>query len=258
MPCAFAVVAHPDDVEFFMSGTLMLLGQAGYELHYMTVANGSVGTTEVDADTIVSIRREESRRAAEMIGATYHHSLTNDIDIFYDRPTLARMAAIMRDVKPDILLVHSPDDYMEDHMNACRLAVTGAFCRGMRNFPTQPPRPPIEGEVTIYHAQPHGNCSPLCEPVVPHLYVNVGSVMERKREMLACHVSQKAWLDASQGMDSYLDSMQEFAREVGRLSGRFVFAEGWRRHNHLGFCGAGADPLSAALGELVYANGRTK
>ena len=37
---AFAVVAHPDDIEFHMAGTLLLLGQAGFELHTMTVANG--------------------------------------------------------------------------------------------------------------------------------------------------------------------------------------------------------------------------
>jgi hypothetical protein len=31
------------------------------------------------------------------------------------------------------------------------------------------------------------------------------------------------------------------------MSGRYVFAEGWRRHLHLGFCSPDADPLSAAL-----------
>ena len=31
---AFAVSAHPDDIEFFMAGTMILLGRAGYELHY--------------------------------------------------------------------------------------------------------------------------------------------------------------------------------------------------------------------------------
>jgi len=39
------------------------------------------------------------------------------------------------------------------------------------------------------------------------------------------------------------------AREVGRMSGVFEYAEGWRRHLHLGFCGEDADPLGAALGE---------
>jgi hypothetical protein len=54
------------------------------------------------------------------------------------------------------------------------------------------------------------------------------------RRVLAAHASQKAWLDATQGMDSYLDAADEMAREVGRMSGRFEYAEGWRRHLHLG------------------------
>jgi hypothetical protein len=41
--------------------------------------------------------------------------------------------------------------------------------------------------------------------------------------------------------------MRELMREVGRMSGRFEYAEGWRRHSHLGFCAAEADPLAAAL-----------
>ena len=39
---AFAVVAHPDDIEFLMAGTMILLGRAGYELHCMTVLASSL------------------------------------------------------------------------------------------------------------------------------------------------------------------------------------------------------------------------
>jgi len=76
-------------------------------------------------------------------------------------------------------------------------------------------------------------------------------VLAFKRAALACHRSQKEWLDASQGLDSYLTAMEVMSREVGRMSGRFIYAEGWRRHLHLGFCGEHADPLSDALGDKV-------
>ncbi len=46
--------------------------------------------------------------------------------------------------------------------------------------------------------------------------------------------------------------MEDMAREVGRWSGRFEAAEGWRRHSHLGFCAEGADPLKEALGDGVW------
>ncbi len=250
---AFAVAAHPDDIEFLMAGTLMLLGRAGYELHYMTIANGSCGTAHHTRDEIVEIRRAEAVAAATSIGAVYHESIVDDLAIFYQPKLLAQVAAVMREVAPKILLVQSPSDYMEDHQNAARLAVTAAFVRGMPNFSTDPPSPITDQAVTVYHAQPHGNRDPLRQLVTPELYVDITDLMPEKRAMLACHRSQKLWLDQTQGMDSYLDAMAELCQEVGRMSGRFTYAEGWRRRSHLGFCAADDDPLSAALDAQAWA-----
>jgi LmbE family N-acetylglucosaminyl deacetylase len=90
---------------------------------------------------------------------------------------------------------------------------------------------------------------PLRRPVRPRMYVDVTDVMGTKREMLARHNSQKEWLDVSQGLDAYLKTMEEMSRQVGRMSGRFPYAEGWTRHLHLGFCSEDADPLAAVLRE---------
>ena len=64
-----AIACHPDDIDFGMSGTLMMLKKAGYEIHYMDVANGSLGTAEYTYEEIVRIRREEAMNAAKTIGA---------------------------------------------------------------------------------------------------------------------------------------------------------------------------------------------
>lgn len=251
MKTAFAIAAHPDDIEFLMSGTLMLLRDAGYAIHYMNLANGSCGTTEYDAPTIVRIRRDEAVAAAESIGAVFHESICDDLDIFFDRPTLAKVASVVRDVAPEILLTHSPTDYMEDHTNACRLAVTAAFSRGMPNFPVDPPRATTGQPVTVYHAQPYSHRDPLRRFVRPDMWVDVTDYVDRKVEMLANHVSQKTWLDESQGLDSYLQTLRDLDAEAGRASGRFAFAEGWRRHLHLGFCTPEDDPLRRALADRV-------
>ena len=149
---AFAIAAHPDDIEFGMAGTLILLARAGCEIHYMNVASGSCGSAEHDAATIAAIRLDEAKSAAASIGAVFHPPLVPDIEIFYEKGLLAKVASVMRAVAPDILLAPSPEDYMEDHTNACRLAVTAAFCRGMKNFPVDPPCEPVSGEVSVYHA----------------------------------------------------------------------------------------------------------
>lgn len=248
---AFAIAAHPDDIEFMMAGTLLLLKQADFEIHSMTVANGSCGTVTLPHAEIVGIREKESRAAAALAGAVFHPSLVDDIGIFYEQELLAAVGAVVRKIDPTIMLVPSPEEYMEDHSNTCRLAVTAAFCRGMRNFITDPPIRPIDSEVILYHALPYGLRDPMRRRIIPELYVNVTDVMDMKTQMLAQHRSQKEWLDASQGLDSYLHSMQELSAEVGRMSGRFRYAEGWRRHSHIGFSATDTDVLAEVLGDRV-------
>jgi len=247
----FAVAAHPDDIEFGMAGTLILLSRAGCEIHYMNIANGSCGSTEHDARATAEMRLGEAMNAAARIGAVFHKPLVCDAEIFFEPKLLARVASIVRSVAPDVLLVPSPRDYMEDHENACRLAVTAAFCRGMRNFPVDPPRAPVAGDVVVYHAQPHGNRDSLNRVVRPDFFVDISSVIEEKSDMLAEHASQKDWLDRSQGMGAYLDAMRGYAGEMGEMSTSCRFAEGWRRHNPLGLFAGDADPLTRLLTERV-------
>src|SRR3990172_5851194 len=102
-PVAFALAAHPDDVEFMMAGTLLLLKNAGCEIHYMTLTNGSCGTTSLSAADISRIRTAEAQRAAESVGAVYHPSFLNDLEIFFEKDNLAKLAAVMREVNPSIL-----------------------------------------------------------------------------------------------------------------------------------------------------------
>ena len=249
---AMAIGAHPDDIEFMMAGTLILLREAGCEIHYMNLADGCCGSATLPRREAARVREKEARKAAALVGAEFHPSLAGDIEILYDKETLARLGAVVRRVNPQILLVPSPDDYMEDHMNTSRLAVTAAFCMGMRNFPTRPRTRPVAADCTVYHALPYGLRDGLRRRVRAGLYVDIGSVREKKRRMLACHRSQKEWLDRSQGIDAYLVTMEEMGAEVGRLSGRFSHAEGWRRHLHLGLSPVERDPLAEVLGDKAF------
>ncbi|MDR0335578.1 MAG: PIG-L family deacetylase [Planctomycetaceae bacterium] len=254
MPTVFALACHPDDIEFGMSGTLLLLQQQGWDLHYMNIANGSLGTDEYSREEIIHIRTEEARKAATSIGAVFHAPLVDDYNVFFEKETLAKIASIVRRVAPDILLLQSPLDYMEDHQNASRLGIAAAFCRGMINMPVDPPVSPINKDIVLYHAQPHGNRDMLRRIVHAGIYVNIAGVLKQKRAMLANHESQKNWLDVSQGMDSYLISMEETAKETGKLSGRYEYAEGWRRHYHIGFSRTETDPLVETLKENAFIN----
>lgn len=247
MPRALAIAAHPDDIEFVMAGTLMRLRDAGWQIHCMNMSSGNLGSMFLSPAETARVRRREARAAAKLIGATWHPPICHDLQIFYDDRTLRRLGAIVRDVDPTVLLTHSPQDYMEDHMNTARLAVTAAFARGVPGYRTTPPRKAVATAVTIYHASPHSLRDGLRRRVIPGAFVDTTDVHDRKRAALACHASQQDWLDATQRMASYLATMDELSRTVGTLSGRFQHAEGWRRHAHPGFCSERADPLGAAL-----------
>ncbi len=249
-----AVAAHPDDIEFLMAGTLLLLGECGFALHYLTLSSGNCGSMTLNSARTRAKRKRESKKAAKILGAVHHPSLTDDLEVFYDLKTLRSLAAVLREVSPSILLAPSPQDYMEDHTNTSRLAVSAAFARGMPNFRTSPERRAVPSEVTIYHAMPHGLRDQLRQRIVPELYVNTSSVQARKREALTAHSSQKEWLDTTQGMDSYVQVMDEMSLALGRSSGKFQHAEGWRRHSHLGFSARDEDILSKLLGTLTLKN----
>lgn len=251
---ALAIAAHPDDIEFMMGGTLLLLKEAGYETHYMNLANGNCGSLEFNAVQTSIVRKQESIDATEILKCRHHDSICNDLEILYTTDLLRRLTAVIREVKPTIVLTQPPADYMEDHMNTCRLAVTAAFSRGMPNFETIPSRPAVEHELTVYHALPYGLRDGLNRPVNPGIYINTTSVYETKLSALACHKSQQNWLDMSQRLNSYLSAMEEMSLEVGIMSGVYDHAEGWQRHSHLGFCSKDADPLRDALGENYLAN----
>jgi LmbE family N-acetylglucosaminyl deacetylase len=244
-----AAAAHPDDIEFMMAGTLLRLKDAGCEIHLWNLANGCCGSATLPREETAAVRWREARASADLAGGIAHPPLFNDLEVFYDAPSLAKVAAVLRRIRPDIILTQSPQDYMEDHQNTVRLVVSGAFVRAMRNFVTDPDEAPSDPMVAIYHALPHGLRDSLRQPVEPHFYTDITAVLPRKRGMLACHASQKEWLDLTQGMDAYLNEMERMSREVGRMSTRFEFAEGWRHHSHLGFAPEHFDPLNHLLGD---------
>jgi N-acetylglucosamine malate deacetylase 1 len=253
-PVAIAVGAHPDDIEFYMAGTLLLLSEAGYQTHYFNIASGNCGSSTLSAAQTKKRRASEARAAAAVIGAEFHRSLTDDLEIIYEVGLLRRIAAVIREVRPEVVLTHSPHDYMEDHTNTCRLVVTAAFARGMGNFKTTPQCAPTDRDVTVYHCMPHGLRDGLRRRVVAGQFVNTGPVHATKLEALRQHQTQQEWLAVSQGLNSYLKTMEDFSRAMGRSSGRFEHAEGWRRHSHLGFAATERDPLSEALGEKCFIN----
>src|SRR5215468_12703113 len=111
-----SVLAHPDDAEFLCAGTLVRLAREhGWQAHIATMTPGDCGSAELPPEEISRVRREEGRRAAALIGATYHCLEERDLLVTYQERTLEKVTQLLRAVRPRIVLTHSPADYMLDH-----------------------------------------------------------------------------------------------------------------------------------------------
>ena len=212
-----ALHAHPDDVEFQCAGTLILLGEAGCVVTIATMTPGDCGSAEHDAEAISAIRREEARTSAALIGADYVCLEFRDLSIFQDDESRRRVTEVLRRTRPDVILTAPPIDYMVDHeMTSClvRDACFGAPCP---NYATRQwePAPPLEKIPYLYFVDPIGGQDRECQPVPVDFYIDVTRIFATKREMLACHASQRNWLLRQHGIDEYLEMQARWGASRG-------------------------------------------
>ncbi|NLH43667.1 MAG: PIG-L family deacetylase [Planctomycetes bacterium] len=240
--------AHPDDAEFLCAGTLALLRQRGWQVHIASVTPGDCGTVQYHREEISRIRKAEAAKAAAMLDGGYHCLEADDAFIMYDRPTLTKAIAVVREVRPTIVLTLSPSDYMVDHETASRLAQSACFCCGVINIAT-PGAEGFEPIPHLYYADAMEGKDTLGREIRPSMVVDITGAMDTKEKMLCCHESQRDWLLKHHGMDEYVAMMKSFSADRGRLAG-VSFGEGFRQH--LGHAFPQDNILQKELGNLVH------
>ena len=137
-------MAHPDDAEILCGGALLRLRDLGWEVGILTMTSGDCGSATHSREEISRIRLAEARAAAESIGAWYGCAGLMDVEIFANAENLRRVVEQMRRFAPDVVLTHSPVDYMVDHEETSRLARSAAFALSMPLYQTREiaPAPP--------------------------------------------------------------------------------------------------------------------
>jgi LmbE family N-acetylglucosaminyl deacetylase len=231
-----ALFAHPDDAEFLCAGTLAHLAGRGLKIHMATMTAGDCGSTTTSARKIAAIRRGEARRAAKLIRAHYICLNERDLNVFYDRKTLAKVTELVRQTNPSIVFTHSPVDYMVDHETTSQLCQTACFGAMAPNFRTGNSRSakPLHSVPHLYYAEPFGGRDILGREVRATLFVDIATTLSRKAQTLSCHESQQDFLRVQQGIPQLLDMMRAMAERAGRIS-HFKAAEGFRQHLGQGF-----------------------
>jgi N-acetylglucosamine malate deacetylase 1 len=248
-PVVLSLLAHPDDAEFLCAGTLCrLVQECGWQAHLATLTAGDCGSAELDPEAISRIRRAEAAGAAERIGGSYHCLEERDLLLSYNEGTLERVTRLLRQLRPQVVLTHSPDDYMLDHEVTSTLARAATFAAPVPNFLCDRGHPPpLERIPHLYYCDPIEGKDLLGREVAPGLVIDITAVIDAKEAMLACHASQRDWLFKHHGMDQYIESMRQWGAKRGRPYG-VAFAEGFRQHR--GHSYPQDDLLGRLLGSL--------
>lgn len=245
-----SVLAHPDDAEFLCAGAMIrLVREHGWEAHIASMTPGDCGSAELPPDEISEIRREEGARAAAVIGAKYHCLEERDLLIVYGKHTLDKVTRLLREVRPSLLLTHSPADYMLDHEITSQIVRAAAFSAPIPNFLCDRDHAaPLDHIPHLYYCDPIEGKDPFGQEVIPSFGIDIGAVLETKVQMLACHASQRDWLLKHHGMDQYLQALRDWARHRGATCG-VANAEGYRQH--LGHSYPQENLLGRLLGNLM-------
>lgn len=185
---ALAIGAHPDDVEFGCGATLAKWADAGCVVHHLVCTDGSKGTWDpaADAAALAARRQIEQREAArrlagEQVGDCVFLGFV-DGELTSDLAARSRVAKVIREVRPDVVLGHDPWKRYRlhpDHRHAGLLACEGIVAaRDPHFFP----------EHGIAHHRPDALL--LFEADEPDHVEDVTGWVDRKLAALEAHESQ--------------------------------------------------------------------
>ena len=185
---ALAIGAHSDDVEFGCGGTLAKWAAAGCTVHHVVCTDGSKGTWNPDADVaeLAATRQIEQRAAARRLAGVNAGEVrflgVVDGELENTRELRGRVAAIIRELQPDVVLGHDPWKRYRlhpDHRNAGLIACDAIVAARDPHFFKE-------------HEHPHHRPDSLLlwEADEPDHVEDVSSVIDTKLSALAAHESQ--------------------------------------------------------------------
>jgi LmbE family N-acetylglucosaminyl deacetylase len=214
-----AVGAHPDDLAILCGGTLARYAAAGHDVTMVDVTRGDRGSFIHTSEQIAAIRAEESAAAAAVIGATYVALGLSDGEVLsQDRRQREMAIDVVRQTRPDVIISHSPNDYMADHVAVAQLVFDASFLASLPLLQTSQPAhvavPPLYRMDTLAGVG-----------FEPAEWVDISDVMEIKVRALEAHQSQLTWLRDHDGVD-----IVEQVRVTGRFRGGqcgVAYAEGF-------------------------------
>lgn len=208
---------------------MALLAERGHHITIVTMTPGDCGTKDYGVEEIAAMRRREAANAAAVIGAEYLCAEFRDLAIFSDDASRRRVTELLRLVRPDIVITSSPADYHADHEATSALVRDAGFAAGAPNYRTGTAAA-LDWIPHLYFMDPVEGVDRDGSEIEPDFTIDIEKTFETKKRMLACHESQREWLRKHHHMDDYIETMEEWTRNIGRRAG-FTYGEGFRAYH---------------------------
>jgi LmbE family N-acetylglucosaminyl deacetylase len=187
--------AHPDDPDE-SAGTAYKWAQLGYDVLMVSLTNGDAGHQSIPADKLAVIRREEARKAGEVIGVRYITLDNHDGQLMPTYENRLQVIKLIREQKADIVIFPRPYDYHPDHRYTGVLVLDAAY---MVTVPTILPEVPFLKKNPMFLFTSDGFIHP--EPFKADIAIDIDDVIEKKMDMYDKHPSQMyEWLPFNQGI----------------------------------------------------------
>jgi LmbE family N-acetylglucosaminyl deacetylase len=222
---ALVVVAHPDDIDFAMAGTIATLTRAGAEVSYCLATSGEAGPPDdADRDELRTRREAEQRSAASIVGVHDVRFLGYPDGRVESGLALRRdLSRVIRDVRPDLVIGQSSDRAWDrmyfshpDHL-AVGEATASAVYPDARNRWSHT-------ELLDEGFEPHAVARMWLIGLEPNLFVDITDVIDLKVQALLSHHSQVG------ERDGLSDLIRNWGAENATLAGWGPgrFAEAYR------------------------------
>ncbi len=219
-----AIGCHPDDLEIACGGTLRKYVERGADVYEAHVANGNLGHVVIEPDELRVIRTKEAEEAGKVLGVKQVFNIdVGDLRVdSHDQDVIDAVADVVRFVRPDVIITHNDDDYMQDHMETSRLAVNGSFCSGLAHRNRK--YDAYDSFVPVYFMDTLAGVN-----FQPAIYVNITDQIDKKIEALNCHESQLKWMYEHDNID-FADMVKTCSKYRGYQCG-VPYAEGFKPYN---------------------------
>lgn len=227
-----AIGCHPDDIEEFCGGTLILLKQAGFAITMAVMTRGESGSRAVSAEEIIKIRDQEARNAAALLGANYINLGFADEKLEVKPGNTRKLVEVIRGVNPVAIFTHPVIDYMSDHENTGRLVLEAGPAAKHPNYETGT-APAIEKLPFLYHWDMQDLKDTNGQYAHVGTIVDISKVIEEKLGAFGQHVSQMGFSEHRKTSD-----VTQKARLWGRIRGNQVgvlYGEGFNQQFMAGY-----------------------